>query len=133
MGARNQRRCGFTLIEILIVVAILGILAVMVVPQFTNASADANNTAIRAQLQRIRTQIEVYRGQQGVDPDLVGNQWSDMVTGGYFRNAPRNTWNGSSVVAATAGANVGWVWRDKGNGTDGLFATDITFVAEYVE
>ena len=40
---QNIIRRGFTLIEILIVVVILGILAAVVVPQFTNAADDAND------------------------------------------------------------------------------------------
>ena len=133
-GTRNQLRRGFTLIEILIVVAILGILAVLVVPRFSSATEDAQDTAIRSQLRRIRMQIELYRSQNaGADPDLVTNQWADMTGGGYFRSPPRNTINGSDLIAASAGANVGWVWRDKGNGTMQIYATDNTFIAEVVE
>ena len=38
----------------------------------------------------------------------------------------------SSTIAAAAAANVGWVWRDKGNGTFCLYACD-SAGAEYVE
>ena len=41
---RNKSRKGFTLVEILIVVIILGILAAIVIPQFTNASEDARKS-----------------------------------------------------------------------------------------
>ena len=43
-------RSGFTLVEILIVVVILGILAAIVIPQFTNATQDAQGGNLKAQL-----------------------------------------------------------------------------------
>ena len=43
MNIRSNARKAFTLIEILIVVVILGILAAVVIPQFTNAADEANN------------------------------------------------------------------------------------------
>ena len=76
----SQLKRAFTLIEILIVVVILGILAAVVVPQFTNAADDANDAAVRSQLQTMRGQIELYRAQQGSDPDLITNGWSDLTT-----------------------------------------------------
>lgn len=60
-----RRQQGFTLIEILIVVVILGILAAIVIPQFTNASQDAQVSAIKSQLQTVRSQIELYRVKNG--------------------------------------------------------------------
>ena len=46
----RARKTGFTLVEILIVVIILGILAAIVIPQFTNASQDAIESALLSQL-----------------------------------------------------------------------------------
>ena len=43
---RNVRKGGFTLVEILIVVIILGILAAIVIPNFTNASTDARRASL---------------------------------------------------------------------------------------
>jgi len=65
MRRANPKRRGFTLIEILIVVVILGILAAIVVPQFTNASQEATASSIRSQLQTLRGQIELYRVRNG--------------------------------------------------------------------
>ena len=58
---RNSR--GFTLVEILIVVIILGILAAIVIPQFTEASNDARVSAVVSDLQTVRSQIELYKVQ----------------------------------------------------------------------
>src|SRR5256886_12083756 len=69
----RTRKSGFTLVEILIVVVILGILAAIVIPQFTNASQDAQRGNIQTQLQSIRNQIELYRVKNnGVAPVMVG-------------------------------------------------------------
>ena len=60
-----RQRSGFTLIEILIVVVILGILAAIVVPQFAEAQASARATAMRTQLNTIRSQVSAWRIQNG--------------------------------------------------------------------
>ncbi len=52
---------GFTLVEILIVVVILGILAAIVIPQFTSASTEAKESALVSDLQAMRSQIELYK------------------------------------------------------------------------
>jgi general secretion pathway protein G len=56
-------RSGFTLVEILIVVIILGILAAIVIPQFTEASNDARLSQLKSDLQTTRSQLELYKVQ----------------------------------------------------------------------
>ncbi len=75
---RNIKR-GFTLVEILIVVLILGILAAIVIPQFTNASEDARRSSMTSQLQTLRSQIELFKLQH--KDNLPG------VTAGAFNEA----------------------------------------------
>ncbi|MDP7007990.1 MAG: prepilin-type N-terminal cleavage/methylation domain-containing protein [Phycisphaerales bacterium] len=124
LTSKTTRRNAFTLIEILIVVVILGILAAVVVPQFTNAADDANDAAVRSQLQTLRGQIELYRAQQSGEPALLTTAWTDMIDNDYIMIAPTNPLTSSTTIAAAAGSGVGWVWRDKGNGTNGLYAVD---------
>jgi len=57
------RRSAFTLIELLIVIAILGILAAVVTPQFTNATRTTRENALKDDLRYLRTQIIVYKAQ----------------------------------------------------------------------
>src|SRR4249919_1727150 len=83
MATRHSLKRGFTLVVILIVVIILGILAAIVIPQFTNASQDARNSSLTSQLQTIRSQVELYKLQH-LDqlPPLLGtgtNDWNDMT------------------------------------------------------
>lgn len=72
MSVKRSIRRGFTLIEILIVVIILGILAAIVIPQFTNASQEAVESSVKTQLQTIRGQIELYRVKSGGELPAAG-------------------------------------------------------------
>ena len=82
---RNRVRKAFTLVEILIVVVILGILAAIVIPQFTNASEEAQGGNVKSQLQTIRSQIELFRVRNnGQSPVIAGAQdasFADFLNG----------------------------------------------------
>ena len=128
---RTHRR-AFTLIEILIVVVILGILAAIVIPQFTDASTQASSASLKSQLQTIRAQLELYKVQNSdVYPDLVANQWADLTGGDYLQAAPKNPLQATAtntVVAAAAGAGVAWIWDGSdltaSDGDGGVFDED---------
>ena len=64
-GERNVAwaRRGFTLVEILIVVVILGILAAVVIPQFSNASQTSREVTLKDTVRFMRSQIEVFKIQ----------------------------------------------------------------------
>ena len=59
----RARRAGFTLIEILIVVVLLGILAAMAIPQFSNATVEAKENMLRENLRMLKAQIGTYQAQ----------------------------------------------------------------------
>jgi prepilin-type N-terminal cleavage/methylation domain-containing protein len=56
---------GFTLIEMLVVVIILGILAMIIVPQITVSTEDARLNTLQSNLSTVRSAIEVYAAQHG--------------------------------------------------------------------
>jgi type II secretion system protein G len=73
-------RRGFTLIEILTVVIILGILAALVVPNMTGFMSEATTSAARSQLSAVRGQIEMYRLRHGgVTPIASGADGTDAL------------------------------------------------------
>lgn len=108
---RNPVKRGFTLIEILIVVVILGILAAIIVPQFTDAAQDAGVSSARSQLQTMRSQIELFRvqnnGSTPADDGAGAGPWDALVAGNYIRSAPN--WPAgfeSQYVEATGALNL---------------------------
>jgi len=140
---------GFTLVEILIVVIILGILAAIVIPQFTNASQNARESSLQSTLQTLRSQIQLFKLQHGDTlPDLV-TDWTPLTAstsygnpaqtyGPYMQAIPVNPMNGNSVVVngtvATGQATApngytasGFVYDyNSGNGTGLIYGTDST-------
>jgi general secretion pathway protein G len=69
---RSAAAKGFTLIELLIVVIIIAILAAIAIPQFANTTGDAQEGALDANLNTIRSAIELYRVQhRGVYPSAA--------------------------------------------------------------
>ena len=123
---------GFTLVEILIVVIILGILAAIVIPQFTNASNDARQNSIASTLQTLRGQLELYKIQHSDTPPLAASMWTQMLAasnttgvtnttadathtlGPYVQSSPVNPANGQTAIGAAAATNVGWVYTVSG-------------------
>ena len=81
MSARSLKAQGFTLVEILIVVVILGILAAIVIPQFTSASESAKASSLVTQLQSLRSQLELYQLQHnGNYPSSTTATFWDQLT-----------------------------------------------------
>ena len=105
---------AFTLIEILIVVVILGILAAIVIPQFTDASQQAMESSVVTQLQTLRSQIELHDIQFPLTPfEPLVQGWDQLTTGDYLQSEPKNPMmNGSPIIDANWGTGAGWIWAD---------------------
>lgn len=95
---------GFTLIEIMVVVVIIGVLGAIVVPQFMSRPDQAKVTAARVDVQAIATALEMYRldnfnypsTQQGLE--ALSKRPSGMPTArnwnpqGYLKSLPVDPW-----------------------------------------
>ena len=78
LRTRANAHPGFTLIEILVVVVLLGILAAIVIPQFVGAFSESRESAIETTLHRVRSQLGVYREQHNRFPTLAN--FADQLT-----------------------------------------------------
>lgn len=77
-----MRRRGFTIIELLIVVATLAVLAGIVIPQFGSSVTDARRSAALADLHQLTTAIEFYKmHHDGLAPDLLTGNALPQLTG----------------------------------------------------
>ncbi len=94
-----MKRKGFTLVEILIVVIILGILAAIVIPQFTEASSEARVSNLMTNLQTIRSQLLLYKTQH------LENYPTDDSSGHTFIEQMTQYSDNSGDVNATPNAN----------------------------
>ena len=76
---------GFSLVEILIVVIILGVLAAIVIPQFSNATASARASMLADTLRIMRTQVMVFKSQHNsVSPGYPGGEPAQTPTEAAF-------------------------------------------------
>ncbi len=100
-------KSGFTLVEILIVVVILGILAAIVIPQFTDASTEAKEARLASDLQMMRSQLELYKIQHDdqlpdtTDTDLFATDMTTQIGsyGPYMQKIPTNPFNSLDTVS----------------------------------
>lgn len=123
---------AFSLVEFLIVVAILGILAAIVVPQFQSNAQRAKAAAAMDNLRILRNQIELYAARHGgVPPGYPNDDMTEnpgfvffmfqMITAEhYFSELPRNPFNDMKTISllgnaegfpAEATGEFGWIYK----------------------
>ena len=73
-----KRQRGFTLVELVVVVMILGILVAMALPRIVNVTGDATDNATRQSLSTLRDAIDTFAGQN--NGDWPGDDEADLKT-----------------------------------------------------
>ena len=104
LACENRNRSGFTLIEMLIVIIILGILAMVIIPQITVSTEDAKVSTLKTNLTGIRGTIEVYYAQHNMTypgVNAAGGSAGDAGTPLAFVNQLTQFTDAAGVVSGT--------------------------------
>ena len=101
---RNMR--GFTLVEIILVIIIIGILAAIIVPKFAGQSDKAKVATTKANINSLRSAIRLWQSDNdGTPPTAL----SDLVAN-YIRAIPDEAVTPSNAVVAANDGSGGWVY-----------------------
>ncbi|MGC8764017.1 MAG: type IV pilin protein [Acidobacteriota bacterium] len=116
---RRRRESGFTLMELMVVVAIIGILVSMAVPTYRSAVERAKETVLRQNLYVLRDCIDQYYADKGKYPDSL----EALVDEGYLRHLPVDPMTGQSdwVTVPYTGAEPGQLEPTEGESGGGIW------------
>lgn len=107
-GGAGSRSGGFSLLELIIVMAVMGILVVYALPAYQDATLRAEEAVLKETLQTMRRALEEYLTDKGVYPESL----DELVEEGYLREVPVDPITGSAATWETEQAP--WMMVDQG-------------------
>ena len=123
----RKSEAGFTLIELVIVIVILGILAAVAIPKYEDMREQARVATIRGQLGSMRSAIAIQYARNA----LLGTATFPTLDGTIFAdgNVPKEPMNNSNAVKTTAGVDGvgGWQYTQ----ANGLVKANLTAYSSY--
>ncbi|RJP22567.1 MAG: type II secretion system protein GspG [Deltaproteobacteria bacterium] len=111
-GGRLRDRAGFTLIEIMVVIVILGLLAALVVPKLIGRTEEAKKTQARVQIKHVEQALGLFKLDNGFFPSTeqglealvrlpdAGRVPKNYRKGGYLDRVPKDPWGNAYVYVS---------------------------------
>lgn len=87
IGWKKDQR-GFTLVELVVVMAILVLLGSLAVPQFRTILADAREDANTTNLNMLQNAVDIYISSKGIEPSEV-DEFGPIKEAGYLKDDPK--------------------------------------------
>ena len=126
MKNRKRNRGGFSLLELLAVVTILGIIAAMVIPRISTSSDTAIANVHAQNKSEINAAVERYYVDNGSWPSADLNEMVPPTTYDYFPNGlPTNPTGGAAYTISTHSVPIST--RTRADKTNGILGTEKAF------
>lgn len=97
------KRKGFTIIEVMAVIVIIGILVAVLLGNFQQAREQSRNTAMKAAIKEMQLAIETYRAQYGFYP-MLDDDLSAVISDGTTRRVNSRTFGAGYITGETDGS-----------------------------
>lgn len=97
MGTMKRQDAGFTLVELMIVMAIIGVLAMVAVPSYISAIKHAREAVLKEDLHTLRAAIDSYT----MDKQKAPQSLDDLLQDGYLKSVPEDPMTKSNTTWVT--------------------------------
>jgi general secretion pathway protein G len=97
MGRIKQQDAGFTLVELMIVMAIIGVLSMVAVPSYISAIKHAREAVLKEDLHTLRAAIDSYT----MDKQKAPQSLDDLIQDGYLKSVPEDPMTKSNTTWVT--------------------------------
>jgi general secretion pathway protein G len=97
VGRIKKQDAGFTLVELMIVMAIIGVLAMVAVPSYISALKHAREAVLKEDLHTLRAAIDSYT----MDKQKAPQSLDDLTQDGYLKSVPEDPMTKSTTTWVT--------------------------------